>query len=112
MTKITLETDGAESPRMVSLDDILAMLIDKEAENQERSYFDFIKTHDSSILTQIKKYTLEVKDRDFSNLDEVQTESMIEESAIDLTDAVTRANFEYLKSGMKLGVRMLFELMV
>lgn len=37
---------------------------------------------------------------------------MIEESAVDLTDAVTKANFEYLKSGMKLGVRMLFELMV
>ena len=38
MTKITLETDGAESPRMVSIDDILAMLIDKEAENQKKSW--------------------------------------------------------------------------
>lgn len=109
--KISFETDGKDS-RMISLDDILTMLINKEAENPEKSYFDFIKTHDSSILTQIKKYTLEVKDKDFSKLDEIQTESMIEESAVDLTDAVTKANFEYLKSGMKLGVRMLFELMV
>lgn len=109
--KISFETDGKDG-RMISLDDILTMLINKEAENPEKSYFDFIKTHDSSILTQIKKYTLEVKDKDFSKLDEIQTESMIEESAVDLTDAVTKANFEYLKSGMKLGVRMLFELMV
>ena len=83
----------------------------KKAESQDKSYFDFIKTHDSSILTQIKKYTPEVKDRDFSKLDEVQTEFMIEELVIDLTDTITRANFKYLKSGMKLGVRMLFELM-
>lgn len=109
--KISFETDGKDS-RMISLDDILTMLINKEAENPEKSYFDFIKTHDSSILTQVKKYTLEVKEKDFSKLDEIQTESMIEESAVDLTDAVTKANFEYLKSGMKLGVRMLFELMV
>lgn len=109
--KISFETDGKDS-RMISLDDILTMLINKEAENPEKSYFDFIKTHDSNILTQVKKYTLEVKEKDFSKLDEIQTESMIEESAEDLTDAVTKANFEYLKSGMKLGVRMLFELMV
>lgn len=109
--KISFETDGKDS-RMISLDDILTMLINKEAENPEKSYFDFIKTHDSSILTQVKKYTLEVKEKDFSKFDEIQTESMIEESAVDLTDAVTKANFEYLKSGMKLGVRMLFELMV
>ena len=112
MTKITFETDEADSSRMINLDDILAMLIDKDAESQSKSYFDFIKTHDSSILTQIKKYTAEVKDRDFSKLDEVQTEFMIEELVIDLTDTITRANFKYLKSGMKLGVRMLFELMV
>ena len=111
MTKITFETEEADSSRMINLDDILAMLIDNDAESQDKSYFDFIKTHDSSILTQIKKYTLEVKDRDFSKLDEVQTEFMIEELAIDLTDTITRANFAYLKSGMKLGVRMLFELM-
>ena len=37
--KITFETDGSkDNGRMVSLDDVLAMLIDKEAENPEKSY--------------------------------------------------------------------------
>lgn len=112
MIKITFEADGTDSSRMVSLDDILTMLIDKEAENPEKTYFDFIKTHDSSILTQIKKYTMEVKDKDFSKLDEIQAEYMVEETATDLRDAVTAANFDYLRGGMKLGVRLLFELMV
>ncbi len=112
MTKITLETDGAESPRMVSIDDILAMLIDKEAENQKKSYFEFIKTHDAAVMKNIKKYTLEVKDMDFSGLDEEQTGYAIEETAADLTDSITKANFDYLKHGMKLGIRMLFDLMV
>lgn len=111
MIKITFETDGTDSSRMVSLDDILAMLIDKEAENPEKSYFDFIKTHDSSILTQIKKYTMDVKGKDFSKLDEIQSEYVIEETAIDLRDAVTKANFDYLKHGMKLGIRLLLDLM-
>lgn len=111
MIKITFETDGTDSSRMVSLDDILAMLIDEEAENPEKSYFDFIKTHDSSILTQIKKYTMEVKDKDFSKLDEIQAEYMVEETATDLSDAVTKANFDYLKNGMKLGIRLLLDLM-
>ena len=30
MTKITFETDEADSSRMINLDDILAMLIDKD----------------------------------------------------------------------------------
>lgn len=109
--KVIFETDNADS-RMVSIDDIIAVLIDKEAENPKKSYFDFIKVHDSSILTQIKKYTIGVKDKDFSSLDEFQMESVIKDTATDLTDTITRANFDYLKHGMKLGVSMLFELMV
>lgn len=53
-----------------------------------------------------------MKEKDFLNLDEFQVESMIEEIAINLTDAITKANFDYFKNGMKLGIRMLFELMV
>lgn len=109
--KVIFETDNEDS-RMVSIDDIIAVLIDKEAENPKKSYFDFIKVHDSSILTKIKQYTMDVKDKDFSSLDEFQAESVIEDTATDLTDTITRANFDYLKHGMKLGVRMLFELMV
>ena len=112
MTKITFETDGKDHTNMVSIDDILAILIDKEAENPERAYFDFTKSHDISIMTQVKKYTMDVKEKDFSNLDEFHVESMIEETAINLTDAITKANFDYFKNGMKLGIRMLFELMV
>ena len=111
MTKITFDTDEADSSRMINLDDILAMLIDKDAESQSKSYFDFIKTHDSSILTQIKKYTADIKEKDLSDLNEFQKETLIEETATGITDAVVKANFAYLKSGMKLGVRMLFELM-
>ena len=35
---------------------------------------------------------------------------MIEETAAGITDAVVKANFDYLKHGMKLGVRLLVEL--
>ncbi len=110
--KITFETDGADSSCTVSMDDILAMMIDKEAESQDKSYFDFIKTHDNEILTQIKKYTADIKEKDLSDLNEFQKETLIEETATGITDAVVIANFEYLKSGIKLGVRLLFELMV
>ena len=111
--KITFETDGSkDNGRMVSLDDVLAMLIDKEAENPEKSYFDFIKVHDSNILAQIKKYTADIKEKDLSALGREQMEYMIEETATGITDAVVKANFDYLKHGMKLGARLLFELMV
>lgn len=80
--KVIFETDNEDS-RMVSIDDIIAVLIDKEAENPKKSYFDFIKVHDSSILTKIKQYTMDVKDKDFSSLDEFQAESVIEDTVLD-----------------------------
>ena len=49
---------------------------------------------------------------DLSGLDEEQTGYAVEETAADLTDSITKANFDYLKHGMKLGIRMLFDLMV
>lgn len=58
MTKITFETDNSDNSRMVSLDDILDLIIGRESENQEKSYFGFIKTNDSNILTKIKEYTM------------------------------------------------------
>jgi len=111
MVKITFESDGAERPRMVSLDDILTIIIDKEAENTEKSCFDFIKAHEISIMQNIKKYTLDVKNKDLLNLDEEQMGYAVEETATELTDTITKANFDYLKHGMKLGIRILFELM-
>lgn len=112
MTKITFETDNSDNSRMVSLDDILDLIIGRESENQEKSYFGFIKTNDSNILTKIKEYTMNMKEKDFSGLDKLQIEHLIEEASTDLKDAVTSANFDYLRGGMKLGVRLLFELMV
>lgn len=53
-----------------------------------------------------------MKEKDFSGLDKLQIEHLIEEASTDLKDAVTAANFDYLRGGMKLGVRLLFELMV
>ena len=107
MTKITFETDNSDNSRMVNLDDILDLIIGRESENQEKSYFGFIK-----ILTKIKEYTMDMKEKDFSGLDKLQIEHLIEEASTDLKDAVTAANFDYLRGGMKLGVRLLFELMV
>ncbi len=43
-------------------------------------------------------------------MNEFQKETLIEETATGITDAVVKANFDYLKHGMKLGVRLLFEL--
>ena len=110
MTKITFETDNSDNSRMVSLDDILDLIIGRESENQEKSYFGFIKTNDSNILTKIKEYTMDMKEKDFSGLDKLQIEHLIEEASTDLKDAVTAANFDYLRGGMKLGVRLLFDL--
>ena len=53
-----------------------------------------------------------MKDKDLSALGREQMEYMIEETATGITDAVVKANFDYLKHGMKLGVRLLVELMV
>jgi len=109
--KVTFETDGTDRPRMASLDDILDLIIDSETETHEESYFDFVKAHDVTIVQKLKKYTMEIKDMDFSALDDVQIGDTIEETAADLIDAVTAAHLDCIKHGLKFGIRLLFDLM-
>lgn len=111
MMKVTFETDGTDRPRMASLDDILDLIIDSETETQEKSYFDFVKAHDVAILKKLKKYTMEIKDMDFSSLDDVQMGDAIEETASEVIDAVTAAYLDCIKHGLKFGIRLLFDLM-
>jgi len=108
--KVTFETENADS-RMASIDDILDLIIDYETETQDKSYFDFVKEHDVSILKKLKKYTLNIKNMDFSSLDDVQIGDAIEETASEVIDAVTTAHLDCIKHGLKFGIRLLFDLM-
>ena len=49
---------------------------------------------------------------DFSNLDVLQTEDVIENVSTDLFDNITGANMDYFRHGMKIGARLIAELLV
>ncbi len=101
-----------DSKNPINLNEIIFHLWDKAAADQDVPYFDFIKIHDQVIMSEIKKYSMDIRKIDFSNLDVLQTEDVIENVSTDLFDNITGANMDYFRHGMKIGARLIAELLV
>lgn len=107
--KNKIEINISES---IDLDQIVCLILDKAVANPKLSNFDFTKKHDNNVMTQIKKYSLGIKDKDLSQMNDPQLEEMVEESSAELFDSIVQANFDYYKHGMKAGARLLLELII
>lgn len=106
--KIQIDTD--EMKGAVTLDQIIELIFDNAAEGRKPSDFDFIKTNDSRIMDEIRKYTLEARKADLDKADAQSLEYMVEELATGLTDTFLLVNLDYFKQGMKFGAKLLMEL--
>lgn len=103
------ETDNRNP---VDLNEIIYLIWDKAAAGQDTPYFDFVKIHDQVLMSEIKKYSEDLRRTDFSNLDSLRMGDMIESMSTDLFDNITAANMDYLRHGMKIGARLLAELVI
>ena len=105
--KIQIDTDKIKN---ASLDQIVELVFNNASEEQEPSDFDFHKTNERRIVTEIRKYTQEVRNTDFEK-EEIRTlDDMVEEFSTGLTDTISCVNLDYFKQGMKFGARLLLEL--
>lgn len=102
----------ADNKNPVNLNEIIFQILDKAAADQDTPYFDFVKIHDQILMTGIKKYSVNIRKMDFSNLDGLQTEDIIENMSTDLLDNITMANMDYLRHGVKIGAKLLAELVI
>ena len=95
----------------VDLDMMLSMLCDVIGAASKDSKFDFLKIHDSKIMTQIKKYSECIKDKNFSDMDDVQTEEFYEQESADIFDAISLVNFDFFSNGVRMGAQLLAQML-
>lgn len=104
------ETDNRNP---VDLNEIIYLIWDRAAAaDQDTPYFDFVKIHDQILMCGIKKYSVNIRKMDFSNLNSQQTEEIIENASTDLFDNITKANMDYFRHGIKIGAKLLAELVI
>lgn len=101
-----------ESQNPIDLNEIIFHLWNRAAADQDTPYFDFVKIHDQVLMTGIKKYSLNIRKMDFSNLSNQQVDEMIESLSTNLYDDITKANMDYLRHGVKIGARLQAELII
>lgn len=106
----TQNEDNNKNP--IDLNDIIFHLWDRAAADQDAAYFDFVKIHDQAIMDEIKKYSLNIRKMDFSGMDTQQIDDVIEGVSTDLYDNISRANLDYLRHGIKIGARLLADLVI
>ncbi len=94
----------------IDLDTILTMIWDLFSVIPDQPRLNFMKIHDMEIMTKIKEYSMDVKDKNFSGMDKQKTEEFIEQACTELFDTITQANFDFFKHGVKLGARLLAEM--
>lgn len=107
--QINIEPD--DNGKAISLDEIIDMVVDNAESDPENEKFDFIKMHNQKIMTEIKNYTRHIRKPEFDNISDKKLECIAEIQSSELFDAVYMANIAYLKSGMKLGARLLLDLL-
>ena len=94
----------------IDLDKILAMIWDWFSDIPDQPRYNFMKIHDGEIMACIKEYSMDVKDKNFSGMDRQKTEEFIEQECAELFDTITQANFDFFKQGVRLGSRLLAEM--
>lgn len=96
----------------ISLNEIICQILDRAAADQDTPYFDFIKIHDQAVMNEIKKYSLDIRKIDFSKMDRQQIEDMVESVSTNLYDNISQSNLDYFRHGIKIGARLLAELVI
>lgn len=96
----------------IDLNEIIFNLWDNAATNQDTPYFNYVKIHDQLFMSEIKKFSMNIRKMDFSRFDVQTLEDTIENVSTDLYDSITKANLDYFKSGMKIGAKLLAELVI
>lgn len=104
--------NDTDNKNPIDLNEIIFLIWDKAAADQDTPYFDFVKIHDQVLMSEIKKFSMDIRKMDFSNLDGLQTEDVIENVSTGLFDNITRANMDYLRHGMKIDAKLLAELII
>ncbi len=94
----------------IDLDTILTMIWDLFSVVSDQPRMNFMKIHDLEIMTQIKEYSIDIKDKNFSGMDSHKTEEFIEQACTELFDTITQANFDFFRQGVRLGSRLLAEM--
>lgn len=101
-----------ENKNPIDLNEIIFHLWDMVAADQDTPYFDFVKIHDQIFMSGIKKYSVNIRKMDFSNLSNQQIDNMIESMSTNLYDEITKANMDYFRHGVKIGAKLLAELVI
>ncbi len=102
----------SDNKNPIDLNEIIFHLWDIAAADQDTPYFDFVKIHDQILMSGIKKYSVNIRKMDFSNLNSQQIEDMIESLSTNLYDDITKTNLDYLRHGIKIGAKLLAELVI
>ena len=101
-----------ENKNPIDLNEIIFHLWDMVAADQDTPYFDFVKIHDQIFMSGIKKYSVNIRKMDFSNLSSQQIDNMIESMSTNLYDEITKVNMDYFRHGVKIGAKLLAELVI
>ncbi len=97
--------------RIITLEEIVDLIMDKSA-SEHKPFFDFIRYNDQLIMTLIKKFSVEISKVDFSKTDPQSLEDTIENLSSDLCDSISDSHMDYFKNGMKVGARLIAELII
>ena len=107
--KIKIEPD--DNRKAVSLDQIIDLFMDNVESDPKNKRFAFVRTHDRNVMEEIKNYSRHIRKPEFDNISDQELECVAENQSSRLIDTVYLANIEYLKNGMKLGARLLADLL-
>jgi len=107
--QIKFESDN--DSKAVSLDQIIDLFMDNAESDSKNERFDFIKLHDLKIMTEIKNYSRHIRNPEFDCISDQKLECVAENQSSKLLDAIYCANVDYLKNGIKLGARLLLDLL-
>lgn len=105
-----LKIDIDKKDNAVSLDRIIDMVLEN-AESDQQEQFDYMKHFDQKFMEEIKKYSHAIRNPKLDKTTPKQLEAVIENQSSDLHDVMSDAGIAYLKHGMKLGARVVFELL-
>ena len=106
------QNETTENKNPIDLNEIVFLFWEKAAADQDTPYFDFVKAHDQILMTKIKKYSNDIQKMNLEGMVPEKMESVIESVSTDLYDSITQANLDYLRHGIKLGARLLAELVI
>ena len=112
-TKIMqVKFESSDDNKAVSLDQIIDLFMSNVESDPKSERFAFIKIHDQNIMSEIKNYSRHIRKPEFDDISEQNLECVVEKQSSKLLDSIYCANIDYLKSGMKLGARLILDLLV